>query len=304
LQRRPGEPIPLRREAPSAAPALEPALSAWWLGQAGFLLQGGNLRILVDPYLSDSLAAKYRGQRYPHLRMTPVPVRPEELRDLDLVLASHGHSDHLDPGTLPLLAAGNPRCRFIVPASCRELAVARGVPAAAIASLDAGGRLDLGNGNQVEAVPAAHEQLDRDGNGHCLYLGFILALGGLRIYHSGDCIPYPGLREWLHAAEPDLAFLPVNGRDAVRAANGIAGNFTLEEAIALVLSVPIGLGIGHHFGMFDFNTLDPRVAARHLESRPELAGRFVLAEPGSRYAFYPVNTGSTGNLTPLSGKVE
>ncbi|HWP68417.1 MAG TPA: hypothetical protein VN437_03870, partial [Rectinemataceae bacterium] len=37
-----------------------------WLGQAGFLMETGGIRILVDPYLSDSLAEKYRGKQYPH----------------------------------------------------------------------------------------------------------------------------------------------------------------------------------------------------------------------------------------------
>jgi len=39
----------------------------------------------------------------------------EELHDLDLVLCSHRHGDHLDAGALPTLAEKNPRCRFVVP---------------------------------------------------------------------------------------------------------------------------------------------------------------------------------------------
>ena len=31
----------------------------WWLGQSGFLLQWKGNRILIDPYLSDSLTKKY-----------------------------------------------------------------------------------------------------------------------------------------------------------------------------------------------------------------------------------------------------
>lgn len=50
-----------------------------WLGQAGFLIETREVRILIDPYLSDSLAEKYRGKPYPHRRMVPAPAAPEAL---------------------------------------------------------------------------------------------------------------------------------------------------------------------------------------------------------------------------------
>ncbi len=31
----------------------------WWLGQSGFLLQWKKQRVIIDPYLSDSLTKKY-----------------------------------------------------------------------------------------------------------------------------------------------------------------------------------------------------------------------------------------------------
>src|ERR1035438_2746230 len=48
----------------------------WWLGQSGFLLQWGNQHLLLDPYLSDSLTAKYAGTDQPHVRMTAKAVDP------------------------------------------------------------------------------------------------------------------------------------------------------------------------------------------------------------------------------------
>ena len=35
----------------------------WWLGQSGFLLQWKGKRVLIDPYLSDSLTKKYVDNR-------------------------------------------------------------------------------------------------------------------------------------------------------------------------------------------------------------------------------------------------
>ena len=42
----------------------------WWLGQSGFLIKWGNQFILLDPYLSDSLTAKYSQTEKPHVRIT------------------------------------------------------------------------------------------------------------------------------------------------------------------------------------------------------------------------------------------
>ena len=42
----------------------QPGIS--WLGQAGFLIRWREFRLVIDPYLSDSLATKYRGTRFPH----------------------------------------------------------------------------------------------------------------------------------------------------------------------------------------------------------------------------------------------
>jgi len=57
---------------------------------------------LIDPYLSDFLAEKYQGAEFPHLRMMQAPIEPSRLADLDWVFCTHRHSDHMDPGTLPI----------------------------------------------------------------------------------------------------------------------------------------------------------------------------------------------------------
>ena len=62
----------------------------WWLGQIGFLLKRGGRFLLVDPYLSDSLTAKYAGTDTPHVRMTRRVVAPEGLGFVDVVLVTHG----------------------------------------------------------------------------------------------------------------------------------------------------------------------------------------------------------------------
>lgn len=233
--------------------------SLTWLGQAGFLIEGGALRVLIDPYLSDSLYEKYKNTKFPHRRMNPSPFTPEEMTDIDFVLCTHGHSDHLDPGTLPGIALASPACRFIVPSAEKQKALERGVPEERFQGLTAGETFDdsLNRAIRITAVASAHEELSVDSKGRNLYLGYVIDIDGYRLYHSGDCVPYDGLAEKLKELEIDAALLPVNGRDELRSSNGVPGNFTVEEAAELCAAADIAVIIPHHFGMFDFNTEDP-----------------------------------------------
>jgi L-ascorbate metabolism protein UlaG (beta-lactamase superfamily) len=291
---RDGRASPSTEEVGSPSPAALPLVrskqpparpQAYWLGQAGFLIESATARILIDPYLSDSLAAKYKGTPRPHIRMMDPPAAPGELRDIDLVIATHGHSDHLDPGSLGPLAEANPGCAFIAPASVSELAVSRGVPrerligAQAFASMEA-------SGVGIHPIPAAHESLAIDDHGRFLCLGYVIELDGVSLFHPGDCVPYPGLLDNLAPFSVDLALLPVNGRDAERTAAGVPGNFSLDEAIELAEKAGFRAVLGHHFGMFDFNTIDEAAARAALASRSVGRGAvlpFDLARMGLRY---------------------
>ncbi len=272
-----------------------------WLGQAGFVLRLGAAVVLVDPYLSDHLAMKYRGSRFPHVRMMAAPLAPDAFPRVDLVVCTHRHSDHMDPGSLPVLAARHPGCRFLVPAAERAHAEALGLDPARLLPADAGQTLRPlpGVDLALRPVAAAHERLEQDEQGRHRYLGYGIELPGMRLYHSGDCIPYPGLLEAVRDLAPDLALLPVNGRDAVRAEAGIPGNFTLDEAIALCEAAAIPLLVPHHFGLFAFNTADP-AEIDAAGTRQAAAGRPPgLLRPDARHAFLLASTGEHHAVTGL-----
>jgi len=236
-------------------------LLAQWLGQAGFLLQvanrpRGTRHILIDPYLSDSLAHKYTGTLFPHKRLLETPVTIETLPALDAVLCSHSHTDHMDPDTLRPLLADQSHCRLIVPLGVHAEALLRGnAEPDRVDGLVAGQSMELPTGTVV-AVASAHEQREFDESGHDRFLGYVLDIGGTRVYHSGDCIPYEGLAEKLRLLEIDVALLPVNGRDKYRRSNGVPGNFTFAEALELCAAANIPAMVPHHWGMFEFNTVD------------------------------------------------
>ena len=237
-----------------------------WLGQAGFLLQTHNGRWLIDPYLSDYLANKYRNTRYPHRRMMASPIAAEELVEIDGVLCTHRHSDHMDPDTLPVLARVNPRCRFVAPAAEQDAALRAGIPADRATWVNAGQTHALNDGMQLHVLPAAHETLETDAAGHHRYLGYVLQVGAASLYHSGDTVPFASLVDELKRLRPTIALLPVNGRDEARRANGVPGNLTAAEAAQLCREAEIPHLICHHFGMFDFNTIDEADLRRAIDT--------------------------------------
>jgi L-ascorbate metabolism protein UlaG (beta-lactamase superfamily) len=266
----------------------ENAVGLAWLGQAGFMLRHAQRGWLIDPYLSDHLAHKYAGTEFSHERMALPPVEAEAIRDLDLVLCTHRHGDHMDPGSLPILAANNPQCRFLVPRAEAEAAMRLGLDEARLLLANAGDTFRLDHSAAIHVSPAAHEtiQINERGEHHCL--GFIMRLGELTLYHSGDCVVFDGLAEALRPHRIDLALLPVNGRRPALTQRGIIGNMNFGEAVGLCLAAGISAMIPHHFGMFAFNTVDPlalQAQAARIDRRlhcllPSLDGYLLIAKNG------------------------
>jgi L-ascorbate metabolism protein UlaG (beta-lactamase superfamily) len=227
-----------------------------WLGQAGFAIRCARFLVLVDPYLSDHLADKYRGTEFPHVRMMPPPVAAEELRGVTAVLCTHRHGDHMDPRTLPVLAVNNPGSCIVVPRAELGSAHAIGLPAGQLAGLNAGETLEIAPAICVSAIAAAHESLRQNERGEHHFLGYVIRVGGITVYHSGDCVVYDGLVERLRREVIDVALLPVNGRDVWRRDRGVPGNMDWGEAVELCRRAGIPWLVPHHFGMFEFNTVD------------------------------------------------
>jgi len=226
-----------------------------WLGQAGFIIRFANKTIIIDPYLSDYLSKKYKGSIFPHIRLMTIPIIPEEIRNVDYVIISHAHSDHMDPETLTIISDKIPTCRFIIPAAEIEEAINRGVKREQIIPCNDGQTLSLHNKIKIIGIASSHETLKINSKGQHHFLGYVFQLGEINIYHSGDCIPYKGLNEKIKTQNIDLALLPINGRDDYRASNNIAGNFLIPEVLELCKVVEIPNLIVHHFGMFAYNTV-------------------------------------------------
>lgn len=268
-----------------AASEGDPKVLMYWLGQAGFVFQAGGRRLLIDPYLSDTLADKYRGSATPHERMASPPIDLRGFGKVDLVLATHHHTDHMDPGTLSPLALAQTSMLFVVPrASCAEALKRTGASSNRLVLLDAGETFEPWPGLSVVALRAAHETLERDEEGNHRFLGYGLAFGqagrpDVTVIHSGDTIPFEGQLEEIRKLRPDLLLLPVNGRSAALTVRGILGNLTLDEAVALTINSGAPAMIAHHHGLFEFNTLPLEIIERRARE-PGLPVRLIPATEG------------------------
>ena len=223
----------------------------WWLGQSGFLLQAGGKSILFDPYLSDSLTRKYANTDKPHVRLTERVVPPESLQGIDCITCSHNHTDHLDKETLLPLLEHNPGAKLLIPRANVTFVLERlGGVEARLVSVDAGECVSVA-GIQFHGIPSAHNTVERDTEGHCLYLGYVADLASIKLYHSGDTLLHGELAPALGRFALDVVCLPINGN---RPERRVAGNLTGSEAAQLARQVGAQLAVPHHFDMFAFNT--------------------------------------------------
>jgi L-ascorbate metabolism protein UlaG (beta-lactamase superfamily) len=234
-------------------PAPSGSIAIWWLGQSGFLVNASGTWLCFDPYLSDSLTRKYASTDKPHIRMKPIVIDPKRLTFVDVATSTHNHTDHLDAETLHAM---KPR-EFVIPEANRDFVTDR-------LKCDRSWPIGLGLGEsttlgplEFHAVPAKHEELTPE------YLGYIVKVDGVTIYHSGDTLLYDTMVETLKPFSIDIAFLPINGRAPERR---VAGNLNAKEAVWLGKEIEAKLVIPCHYDMFTFNTADPADFVREAEA--------------------------------------
>jgi L-ascorbate 6-phosphate lactonase len=237
-------------------------VAIWWLGQSGYAIRTTSAIFYVDLYLSEYLTVKYANTEKPHIRITRAPIRGSELTEVDWLFATHKHSDHLDPETVPQIFNVSPRARLVLPAAAVEHAVSLGLDRKRLVPTRGDETIQIGP-LKVHSIPSAHPNLDYTEQDGYPFLGYIFQVDDLTLYHSGDTLVYPGLAERLKRFSADghgidIAFLPINGTSARLEALKIAGNMGAQEAVALAREVGIGLVIPYHYDMFTFNTADVR----------------------------------------------
>lgn len=228
-------------------------MELFWLGQSGFRLRDPDAGgvVFVDPFLTPGATRAWQA-----------PAGPDDLAQASLVLCTHEHTDHFDRPSIQA-AAARPGARFtlVVPRPIVEDAVALGVPRERVVGAQPGETVDV-DGVSVHVVPARHGVNVSDAynlgealsGGLVRYLGYVVEVGGVRAYHSGDCIPFAGQVEQVKALHPDLALLPINGRDFYRETErNIVGNCDPREAATLASAVGASVLVPMHWELFPHN---------------------------------------------------
>jgi len=204
-----------------------------WLGHDGFKLKKDKV-IYVDPF---KLGAK--------------------AEPADLVFVTHEHFDHLSVDDLKKVVS--PATTVVTIAACEK--ATKDLKPKAVRVVSAGARLTV-DGVSVEVLPAYNINKFRspgspfhpkaDGK-----VGFILGIGGVRIYHAGDTDEIP---EMVGAKGVEVALLPVSGTYVMTAA---------EAAKACNVIQP-NLAIPMHYGAIVGSAADAEAFRKAVKCRVEI----------------------------------
>ena len=207
-----------------------------WLGQGGIAFENENVKVIVDPYATDSVgekdAKKHRKYPFDNLFLDMDP---------DLILITHEHLDHLDPGTVQeFISRSTKEITFLAPEnSYRRLREFGGDHNYVMLNPHS---VWSEHGLTVYAVHAEHS--DRTA------VGFIIDDGERTFYISGDTLyNYDVIDEVLELVEDgvDYAFLPINGK---------GNNMNARDAADFAYEIGAKCAIPVHYGKTDDTTPD------------------------------------------------
>lgn len=222
-----------------------------WLGQNGFLIKSKSCVFLFDPYLSDFAEQWTYGWKNEHVRMSAIPIKPNELYGIDYVLCTHDHVDHIDPFTIPIIALRNSETKFISPKAARQRMLSLFVEASNLFILKGEDNIELPN-IKIHSIPAAHSKLKFDIENGFHFLSYIVEVDGITIFHAGDTVPYKGQTDYFKDFSVDLALLPINGYQPPELE--FEPNFSINEAIEFAKEIKAKKVIPMHYDMYSLNT--------------------------------------------------
>jgi L-ascorbate metabolism protein UlaG (beta-lactamase superfamily) len=166
---------------------------ATFLGHSTVLLEMGEARVLTDPVLFDRIGI---------LRRAANPLPAELHTDIDVVVISHLHYDHLDLRSLRLLGQGP---RLVVPKGAGPFLRGQGFPEP----------IELGPGEAVEvgslritATRAIHSGFRPPLGPTAAAVGYLVEADDERVYFAGDTDIFA---EMIEIEDVDLALIPVWG---------------------------------------------------------------------------------------------
>ena len=216
------------------------SLSITWLGHSAFLVGLPNgKRLLFDPWLGNP-------------KCPPSFAKPDSLKPVDLILVSHGHSDHVGDVVAVARATGAPVvCLFEVGLYLTE----KGVQS--VHDMGIGGTQEIA-GVTVTMTNAVHSGSIEDG-GRIVYLGgaagfVVRAPGTPTLYFAGDTALFGDMKLIAELYQPAIAFLP------------IGDHYTMGPDTAAIAAKWLGVRqvVPMHWGTFPLLRGTPAELKTHL----------------------------------------
>ena len=188
--------VPVTRRAVSHPP--QGIVAVTFVGHATVMVTTPRTRILTDPLLATSLFGLRRAKQ--------AGIALADLADVDLVLISHAHRDHLDRNSLRRVSR---RATIVVPPGCADLVADLGF--SEIVELVAGQRTLVAD-VAVTAVPVRHSGARGLGAGRRRgTAGYVIVSQGTTLYFAGDTGYFSGFGDIGRRLSPDVAMLPIGG---------------------------------------------------------------------------------------------
>lgn len=213
-----------------------------WLGHAAVLIEKNNRYILLDPMLGERASPfSFLGPK----RYNPSPIPPEDLPDIEAVVISHDHYDHLDYETIKKIHSKV--SVFLIPVGIGRTLEYWGVPKEKIIEMDWHQSYKT-ESFEIIATPARHFSGRFLSRNNTLWASWVLNLGDDSIYFGGDTGIFDGFEEIGEKYGPfDLSLMPIGAYND--AWHDIHMN--PEEAIDAFNQMKRGKFIPIHWGTFD-----------------------------------------------------
>jgi L-ascorbate metabolism protein UlaG (beta-lactamase superfamily) len=240
------------RDVPAAPHRPDPtqwsghAVTMAWLGHATVLIDLFGVRVLTDPALFDRIGVDVGVGTIGPLRLVQCALDADALPELDLVLVSHAHFDHLDT---PSLAAVRGRPVAVMAPETSDLLPRRRYSAVHELRWGETRRVRTRRGDvTVRAIEVRHwgARIRRDT--HRGYTGFVLEREGRRILIGGDTAATPLFRDYRRFGPFDAAVMPIGAYDP-----WIRNHCTPEQAVAMADAAGARLFVPVHHQSFQLS---------------------------------------------------
>jgi L-ascorbate metabolism protein UlaG (beta-lactamase superfamily) len=263
------------------SPPYTPAPGAWddnavtlaWLGHASVLINFYGVRVLTDPALFPRIGVGAWVTTLGPLRLTSCALTPAQLPEIDLVVVSHAHFDHLDTRSLGALRG---RPAVVTAAATSDLLPRQRFRSVRELRWDDAVRIGTARGDiEVRAIQVKHwgARLGRDT--YRGYNGYVLRREGRALLFGGDTAYTPLFARHRRHGPFDAAIMPIGAYDP-----WIYNHCNPEQAVAMADAVGARLFVPVHHQTFrlsrePFDEPIGRVEAALAAERDRLAVREI-----------------------------